>query len=74
MMFLMESSPESKSPRSFFEAAAAYVSSLKSVGKTLSQTDLNPHEGRLRASAMPVKYMNIPDYAPNDDFASNKAV
>jgi hypothetical protein len=70
----MHGSPESKRPSSFFEAAAAFISSLKIVGKTLAQTDLNPHEGRLRASAMPVKYMNIPDYAPDDGFASNKAV
>lgn len=44
--------------------AAAIVTSVTAAKRQLSGVDLNPDVGKLRASAMPVKYMNIPDYPP----------
>jgi len=48
----MEVSPESSSPLYRFIRAARTL---------LSTIDLNPHEGRLRSSVMPVEYMAVPD-------------
>jgi hypothetical protein len=63
----MEGRPELKNHRLASEVAAVFISRLKLAGRYLPQADLNPHEGRLRNSVMPVEYMNIPDYAPADD-------
>jgi len=48
--------------------AKGVIDSIKAVVDQLRVADLNPHEGKLRGSTMPEKYMNIPDHPPiNDD-------
>lgn len=47
--------------------AAAIATSVVAAKDQLALADLNPHEGKLRASAMPVKYMNIPDFPPEQE-------
>lgn len=60
----MENAPaDHESPR-LTMIMAGFISGLKLVGKTMATADLNPHEGRLRASLMPAEYMNIPDTLP----------
>ncbi|MEK7599890.1 MAG: hypothetical protein AAB462_02560 [Patescibacteria group bacterium] len=45
--------------------AAAIVTGVAAAKDQLAGVDLNPHEGRLRASIAPVKYlMEIPDSLP----------
>jgi len=46
--------------------AGVFIAGIRFVGKQLAAADLNPHEGRLRASNMPVGYMRIPDAPPAD--------
>ena len=36
----------------------------KIIPKQLKGADLNPHEGKLRGSQIPRRYMNIPDHPP----------
>ena len=43
---------------------AVIVAEVTAAKDQLGGVDLNPDVGKLRASAMPVKYMNIPDYPP----------
>ncbi|MEK7594592.1 MAG: hypothetical protein AAB436_03080 [Patescibacteria group bacterium] len=53
--------------------AAAIVTEATAAKDQLAGVDLNPHVGRLRASAMPVKYMNIPDYPPVQEDSDKQA-
>lgn len=48
-------------------AVGAFIAGVKFVGHQLATADLNPHEGRLRASTAPIDYVNIPDYPPLHD-------
>jgi hypothetical protein len=48
-------------------AAIRIVTCLRVLGQQLSAADLNPHEGRLRGSQMPERFMDIPDYPPETD-------
>ncbi|MGZ6004581.1 MAG: hypothetical protein ACXWLH_00355 [Candidatus Saccharimonadales bacterium] len=45
----------------------AFIASIRFVGHQLVVADLNPHEGRLPASMMPIEYMEVPDYPPIHD-------
>lgn len=48
-------------PKGIFKKIKAAFNEARNQLKT---ADLNPHEGRLRGSAMPKEYMNIPDSVP----------
>lgn len=40
------------------------IAAMRFVARQLADLNLNPHEGKLRASGMPVEHMHIPDYPP----------
>jgi hypothetical protein len=63
----MEDMHESHEPNHLTLIAARFMTGLRIVGRTMSTADLNPHEGRLRASLMPAEYMDIPDFLPSSD-------
>lgn len=49
------------------QAVGTFIAAMRFVGRHLASADLSPHEGRLRASAVPAKYMDIPDFPPLHD-------
>lgn len=49
------------------QVVGGVIAGLKFVGHQLATSDLTPHEGRLRRSAMPSARMHIPEYPPVHD-------
>lgn len=62
----MEQAPFEPNHGRLARVAAFYSTQLRLAREQLATANLNPHEGRLRSSAMPAKYMNIPDFPPVD--------
>lgn len=57
-----------KEPESFQKRIiGAFIAGIHFVGNQLRNADLNPHEGKLRGSAIPGKYIEIPDFPPVDN-------
>lgn len=52
--------PEKSTPR----LISRIINAGRFVVNQLKTADLSVHEGKLRSSVMPVRYMNIPDHPP----------
>ena len=51
----------------FVRCRAVAEAVLRTIAGQLKTADLSPHEGRLRRSVIPSKYIEVPDFVPMHD-------